>query len=246
MTITVGQEHSLKAIRGHMATFSQIMFKELGPASAAYGFRPSIATAHSDYAAFVARPDLDVCLYLLTKWSRINCQCYADFWVAPPEFPDDRVDQLGVGWHSELGRAPKPDVTFLTQVRRGIASEMGNIAEKIAIVRQAYATLQEKPTRLLVFNRCVRRLLPELATYSQTEQGQYCQYFFHGAKEVMAGKLKWSRYKLACERLAIRLLHDPQAPALVHDPTWEQDAGRLGRFIASQCYVEALVPWPPQ
>jgi len=228
-----------------MASFSQIVFKHLCSTMDSYGFKPSAATSSRGYAAFMARLESDICLYLLTKWDAINVQCYARFWVAPTAFPDDSLERLGVGLSSLLATASEPNQEFAGQVMDGLAKEMSNVTEKIASVRRACTSARANPSKAFSVLLYMGRLVLELKEYSKSELGSYCQHLFQEAGDVAVGKFKWNRFERDCQTIAKQLLEDCNAPAIVRDPILERDADALGFCLARHCYIEAFVPWPP-
>ena len=79
------------------------------------GFVPARTVATSSFVALVKRSSASVCLYLFARDDRRGPgPVRIDLWVAPIDYPDDRLDALGIGFKTLIASSAQLDPELLS------------------------------------------------------------------------------------------------------------------------------------
>jgi hypothetical protein len=200
------------------------------------------ACAH-DLAVWVARPDVDVCLYLLVR-KRQPTEPYlnVNLWVAPPNFPDDSLDRLGIGFQIELwSLLPlKPAcLAYLSRRLEVLVPRLGGVVEAVKLGIQAPVEI----TKRLRIYRIERACFFAIREYAASAAGSYWREAFAKARLVVQGFQSLDALRGACCVLSQRFFKENDIPSTLRDPFGNGNPEFFGYGLASQFYIEALVPW---
>jgi hypothetical protein len=237
-----------------VASFSTTAFRCLA-GLAQYGFVPATAVAQPDFAALVCRRNEVVCYYLLARDDRSGGgPVRVDLWVAPPASPDDVVGRFGIGEKISIAEAASYDVTFFSEVHDRVVAQLPQLSALAHQVEHRYTT-ESAPNKALQVNQQGQALLKALHQYARSDAGRYVALIFHLAVDVANGQATFGRLEETCTEVAAQLLQDSQAPPEVCHLTFQGQAMQIGalsatewqarlvgRVLAPQLYIEALVP----
>jgi hypothetical protein len=225
-----------------MQSFSASAFRVCVDLEDNYGFRASRATAMNDFAALVARPYPDICYYLFIRDDRSGGGAVqAHLWVAPPEFPDDSLDSLGIGIKLLVGETYNFDTNFLPAV-----------VQRVILFLPALSALADVVTREIqqpVFHtqrqekyQLEYKAYNSLVQFSNTEAGGYSRNVFDIANKVVRGDKNYKTLEQACTAIALQILASEPILPPFDNSYFQNNAKFVGTYLATKVYIETLVP----
>jgi hypothetical protein len=229
-----------------MRSFSASAFRECGDLEDNYGFRGSRATAMNDFAALVARPHPNICYYLFIRDDRSGGgPVQAHLWVAPPEFPDDSIDSLGIGIKLLVGETYDFNTNFLPAV-----------VQRVILLLPALSALADVITREMqqpIFHTQRQQKYQleygaynSLVEFSNTDAGAYCRSVFDIADKVIKGEKTYKVLEQVCIEIASSILVSEPILFPFDDSYFQNNAKFVGTYLATKVYIETLVPRNPR
>jgi hypothetical protein len=226
-----------------MSPFSKKVFKAFQPLIHKHGFRPAKAAAHKAFAAVVARPAQDICYYVFARDDRSGAgELSAQLWVAPPDFPADGLDNLGVGFKFHLGNLYEPEEGFFEAVAGRVETLLPYLSGIAEAVRQE---LKEPAfrTRRFQVHTMQRALLDAVRKHSVQSGTNEWIALHEKAVQVVEDKVDFEDLEKACKERLSALLQSPAFRRMSGFDDFLRESSIAGSCLAEQLYIEALVPF---
>lgn len=202
-------------------------------------FTPSTSTASDDFAALLRREHQSVCSYIYVRDDRRGKGPVAvHYWIAPPDFPDDGLDNLGVGYKIGMASTFNYDGAFLSTARVRLEYVLATapaLAEVVVRELKHPATVTNRLTayreQVALYEAMVRIADGELSDAIKrareiVRQGRpYREFLSESQRLIQIVKAKRETFAPELQRLLDR-------PDLM-----------LQTIINRQTYVESLVPF---
>jgi hypothetical protein len=207
------------------------------------GFTPSKGTATEAFAALLRREGHDVCSYIYVRDDRSGNGAIAiHYWIAPPDFPDDGLDNLGVGFRILIASSFRPSDEFLTSARTRLerlllatpvlAEVVSNDSKAPAIVTKRLAAYREEVTFF--------RVLTEVSMlHGNADMAEAIER----AADVVRRERPYRDFVAECQGLVQITKAKPEAFPVELRRLIAQSELMLQTMISRQMYVEFLVPF---
>lgn len=205
-------------------------------------FRPSKATASDDFAVLTRRERPGVCSYIYVRDDRRGKGSIAvHYWVAPPDFPDDGLDNLGVGFKIPIGSTYDADADSFIQVARSrVDMLLPAIPSLVEVVERELETPAVVTKRLIAYREQVVLFSTVLALVPVNES---VADVVDRANDAVLRNRPYKEFATECQRL-IQILkaNREQFPADRQQFLDKSDL-MLQTIISRQLYIESLVPF---
>ena len=223
-----------------MGKFSKSVFEIFDGLS----FVPSKSTASDDFAVLLRRERQMVCSYIYARDDRRgNGPVAVHYWIAPPDFPDDGLDNLGVGFRIFIASTFQMSDDFLPSARARVQRLLAAtpaLAE--VVVSEMREPVKDDTTRLGAYQEEVSlfRMVTQFAAKpGNTDVVEIMQR----AAEAVRRDRPYREFAMECQRLvgivkAKRGDFPPEQQRLLG-----QSDLMLHTMLSRQMYVEFLVPF---
>jgi hypothetical protein len=207
------------------------------PSLQRFGFFTEFAISALSRAVVLSKPRDRVCYYFILR--ERGGTVWAELRVAPPQFPDDRLQQLP-GYGLELGQCydfAAASEEFLDSVVRRATIVIPKIDGLADAVEEELASPVFSPEGMLRYARGAIAY-EELRNSLESQDSRSMPGVLDVAKAVARGHQPEDHLVAACVPLVKELL--PVVDAL-RDPAFEGKARVIGRLLAPHFYVDAVV-----
>jgi hypothetical protein len=222
-----------------MGKFSKSVFEAFD----GLGFMPSKGTATDDFAALLRRERHDVCSYVYVRDDRRgNGPLAIHYWIAPPDFPDDGLDNLGIGFKIPISGTFRPSDDYLPSARTrlerllvatpALVEVVINDSKAPAVVTKRLAAYREE----VRFFRAVTQVAVMHGNADMVEA-------MERAADVVKRERPYRDFAGECLRLAQIVKARRDAFPVEQQRFIEQSELMLQTMISRQMYVEFLVPF---
>jgi hypothetical protein len=222
-----------------MGTFAKQVFNAFKGMS----FTPSTATASNDFAALLRREHETVCSYIYARDDRRgNGPVAVHYWIAPPDFPDDGLDNLGVGYKIPMVSTFMPDDTFFSVARARVENVVGAATALSEAVMNECKAPSSVTSRLIAYREQVTLYDIVMRIGARGDNAEMVSVIERANEAVKAGR-SYRAFSSECQRLAEILKSRKVEFPPEHQRFLERPQLMLQTMLSRHIYVEALVPF---
>ncbi|HVS59522.1 MAG TPA: hypothetical protein VHE82_02385 [Gemmatimonadaceae bacterium] len=205
-------------------------------------FTPATGVANDEFVALLRRESEQVCSYIFFRDDRRGGGAVAvDYWVAPPDFPDDGLDKLGIGFKVAIARAFGFQEDLLRVARRRV-DILGQVvpAFTAAVTEEAKAPIVVTPRlgpyrdQIALYRIVMRR--------SADKSGRAIAEALQSAADSLQKGRPYRDFASKCQEILALLTQcddlAPEEAALLAKPEM-----MVHTMLSRHLYVEMLVPF---
>lgn len=184
-------------------SFATDVFRAFKRLRTDHGFVPAKAIGGSRFASLLRYEEMDICVSIYAK-DTSERGTTIEMWVAPPDLPDDGLDNLNVGYKIWIGAQVSPDDDFFQGCESRIITLLSCIPALIPTIRQELENPAIKTRRWTVYQQQwdVVRIVHKLAAERQAGADKTLEK----SLEYARGKLTLKEFNVECSRLAGEIL----------------------------------------
>lgn len=221
-----------------MGKFSKTIFDAFDGLS----FRPSKGSTSEDFAALIRRERPGVCSYIYARDDRRgNGPLAVHYWVAPPDFPDDGLDNLGVGFKIPLANTFDSDVDAFVRVARArVESLLPAVPSLTEVVERELETPTALTKRLVAYREQVVLFAAVMAFASTNDT---VAETIGRARDAVQKDRPYKEFAAECQRLIQIVRANRDQFAEDHQHFFNKSDLMLQTILSRHLYIESLVPF---
>jgi hypothetical protein len=204
-----------------------------------HGFIPAKAVSGDHFVSLVKKYTDNVFIYLFVRDERAGSgEMSVQLWIAPPDLPDDTLENLGIGYKILIASTYEPDDRFFDRVEKRVLNLLPLLDD---LAKGVEIELQKPPfqTKRLVAYRCEKQAFINFMNCASKENDTEVRDILEQAKKLAAGKgtldsLGKKVTRFTPKLLANNCLLDDTANFFGGDPRF------IGTSLANRLYVEEL------